>query len=230
MERSSTSRLILNMKTVYFVRHGQSEMNAQNRYGTSDTPLSPLGREQAKDTAARCVALPIDVIISSPIVRARQTAEIIRDHIEAPLDFSDAFIEGHFTDALDGMKRDDPAAVKIMSTFYGNFGNPEFRMDGGENFEDFKRRGLAALAYLESRPEEHILVVTHAYFLWILAAALLFGSELTPEECLGVLRGLQLAENTALTVATFDAPLLKGEGEPVAKWQLKVWNDHAHLG
>ena len=218
------------MKTVYFVRHGESEMNAQNRYGTSDTPLSALGRKQAENTAQRCSALSIDLIVASTLLRAQQTAAIIRDKTGVSLESSNLFVEGSFTPSLDGMKRDDPAAIDIVTTFYKRFGEPEFRMPGGEDFDGFKKRTLEALKYLETRKEQNILVVSHAFFLWMIAAALLFGSELTPQECLGVLRGLDLMENTAFTVATFDAPQKKGIGEPTAPWQLKIWNDHAHLG
>jgi broad specificity phosphatase PhoE len=60
---------------VYFIRHGQSEGNRQNRHcGWSDTPLSPLGHEQARAAGTHLRDIPFDRIYCSDLPRARQTA------------------------------------------------------------------------------------------------------------------------------------------------------------
>jgi broad specificity phosphatase PhoE len=64
------------MTTMLLVRHGQSEWNATGRWqGQADPGLSELGRRQAQVASSRLGA--IDVIVSSPLVRAAHTAEII---------------------------------------------------------------------------------------------------------------------------------------------------------
>ena len=64
----------------YFIRHGQSQANADRVFaGQSDSPLTALGRQQATDEAKRIVreGMTFDVIISSPLARAYDTASII---------------------------------------------------------------------------------------------------------------------------------------------------------
>lgn len=83
---------------ILLVRHGQSTWNALGKWqGRADPPLSPLGQQQAASAAAR-VGI-VDAVIASPLVRARQTAEIIAEGIGVgPVDTDDRLIE---TDAGD---------------------------------------------------------------------------------------------------------------------------------
>lgn len=63
---------------VYLVRHGETLWNAQNRIqGSSDTPLSEVGRRQATAVANRLRKTPVSAIYSSPLERARETAQSI---------------------------------------------------------------------------------------------------------------------------------------------------------
>jgi len=60
------------------VRHGATAWNAEGRYTTrTDMPLSPLGVDQARATAAALAAEPIERVFCSPLSRARTTAEAI---------------------------------------------------------------------------------------------------------------------------------------------------------
>ncbi|MGI6403747.1 MAG: histidine phosphatase family protein [Oscillospiraceae bacterium] len=66
------------MTSIYLVRHARSEGNEAGRFqGRTDTPLAPLGLEQAAYLAERFAALPLDAIYASPLQRARQTAAAI---------------------------------------------------------------------------------------------------------------------------------------------------------
>lgn len=60
-----------------FVRHGQSQANANKEIATDDSPLTAQGIEQAKITAREVKDLGVVQIASSPLIRAQQTAEII---------------------------------------------------------------------------------------------------------------------------------------------------------
>jgi len=63
---------------LYVVRHGETEYNAQGRYcGILDIPLNKKGFVQAHDLATRLSGKKIDIVISSPMIRAKQTAEIV---------------------------------------------------------------------------------------------------------------------------------------------------------
>ncbi len=76
---------------MFYMRHGQSEFNAQyNRIGRDpqvpDAALTEIGRSQVKMAAQTIVSLgtPIQRIISSPYTRAIQSAQIIAQHIQVP--------------------------------------------------------------------------------------------------------------------------------------------------
>jgi probable phosphoglycerate mutase len=63
---------------ILLVRHGETAWNREGRYqGRTDVPLSPDGEAQVTALAARLASLPIDVAVSSPLVRARRTAEVV---------------------------------------------------------------------------------------------------------------------------------------------------------
>lgn len=70
---------------IYFVRHGQTDWNAQTRFqGTRDIPLNDNGRGQARHNGATLKGLvdPASVnFIASPLKRTRETMEIIRDEM-----------------------------------------------------------------------------------------------------------------------------------------------------
>lgn len=70
------------MSKFIFVRHGQSEANAVTAIAQDDTPLTELGIQQARETAEKVFPLGIKTIVSSPLVRARQTAETIAAELD----------------------------------------------------------------------------------------------------------------------------------------------------
>lgn len=73
------------MKRLYFIRHGQSVLNLEETYaGQLDTPLTDYGREQAKIAGMETALIGIDIIISSPLSRAYETAQIVAREIGYP--------------------------------------------------------------------------------------------------------------------------------------------------
>jgi probable phosphomutase (TIGR03848 family) len=84
--------------TVVLIRHGRSVANSQGVLaGRSDTPLDDTGRDQALDLANRLADVPLDVLVSSPQLRARQTAEMAAaGRAEARID--EAFAECDYGD------------------------------------------------------------------------------------------------------------------------------------
>jgi broad specificity phosphatase PhoE len=81
--------------TIYYIRHGETEWNALGRLqGTQDIPLNDLGRRQAAkagiilaDLFARDGRSETSLaFVSSPLVRARSTMELVRDSLKLPSD------------------------------------------------------------------------------------------------------------------------------------------------
>ena len=86
------------MKILY-VRHGETDWNKECKVqGRTDNPLNDKGIEQAKETAEKLKNEKIDIIISSPLTRAFQTAEIINWNHKKNIETNDKFIEVYFGD------------------------------------------------------------------------------------------------------------------------------------
>jgi len=72
--------------TILLIRHGETAWNAERRLqGHLDIPLNPEGERQAGLLAAALAAAPLDVLVSSDLMRARQTAQAIADLRGMPL-------------------------------------------------------------------------------------------------------------------------------------------------
>jgi broad specificity phosphatase PhoE/ribonuclease HI len=86
------------------LRHGQTERSAQRRYsGHADLPLTELGERQAAAAAARLASTGgVAAVVSSPLLRARQTAQPVADALGVPLTVHDGLIEADFG-AWDGL-------------------------------------------------------------------------------------------------------------------------------
>lgn len=66
------------MKTLVFLRHGQTDWNAEGRFqGQQDIPLNEYGRDQARQTARHWGQTEFDAAIVSPLARAEETARIM---------------------------------------------------------------------------------------------------------------------------------------------------------
>ena len=209
------------MKKIYFVRHGESEGNASPVRKGVMSSLSEKGKEQAKSIAQRCTGIHIDLLVSSTVNRAKETAEIISEKISKPIELSDLFIERRRPSEVYGKPKNDPIALHIENEINKNFSKEGWRYSDEDNFDDLKKRALEALDYLANRPEENILVVSHGFFLRIVMACVVHGPDLTGKECEGFIRTFHM-ENTGMTVLGYDE-------KNTNPWWLWVWNDHAHL-
>jgi broad specificity phosphatase PhoE len=209
------------MKIIYFVRHGESEGNIGTIRQSSDTPLSPHGRQQAEIIAQRASHLTFDVIISSTLKRAEETAQAISKKTNKDIEYSDLFVERVHPVDLYGISKTDPRSVEAGETIRKNFAVPGFRYADEENAKDLMDRAQEALKFLTNRPEEHILVATHGFFLRIVMARAVFGDTLTEKETDDFVRTFQ-TENTGITVFSYD------ETKP-KPWRVLTWNDYAHL-
>lgn len=80
------------------LRHGQTAYSAQRRYsGRGDIPLTELGERQAGAAARRLSAMTgVSAVVSSPLLRARQTAHVVADALDVPLSVHEGLIETDF--------------------------------------------------------------------------------------------------------------------------------------
>ncbi len=139
-----------------FARHGQTERNAQRIFQGPDEPLNATGRSQAVACAAQLAACPIDSVVCSDMLRARETAAIILAERVLPLETSARLRERNFGDLIGSSSAQlDWACVP----------------PGGETLEAFVGRSCDALAWALDR-HGRVLVVAHGGTLLVLAALL----------------------------------------------------------
>ena len=63
---------------LYITRHGETDYNASGRYtGSIDAPINAVGIAQANELAGSVTGVRFDAVVSSPMLRARQTADIV---------------------------------------------------------------------------------------------------------------------------------------------------------
>jgi len=82
---------------VYVVRHGETEWNIEEIFrGAKDIPLNEVGKKQAKKVGGFFIDKNIVKIMSSPLIRARETAEPISKAVNKPVETLDEFIDMDF--------------------------------------------------------------------------------------------------------------------------------------
>ena len=151
------------MKRLYFVRHGESEFNKSNLWTSStDVPLTEKGCEQAKKAGQllKQAGESFDIIISSPLQRAYQTADHVAQAVDYPSDkihLNDRLVERNFG-SLEGKKG------LVAATKYIVDESAIDKHDGVEKLADLQTRVNDFLEYLYSLPYDNILIVGHGAF------------------------------------------------------------------
>jgi broad specificity phosphatase PhoE len=97
-------------RRVTLVRHGQTERSAKGTYsGQLDVPLTPTGEEQARRAARRLAGAGVDAVVTSPLVRARATAQAIAGAAGVPLTVDERLVEVDYG-PFEGLDRDGARA------------------------------------------------------------------------------------------------------------------------
>lgn len=145
-------------------RHGATELSLEKRFsgtGGFDAPLADLGRAQADALAQELLEREsIDRIVSSPLLRTRQTAQVIADRLGLPVEIMDGFAECAFGD-WDGhtfAEVRDRWPLELDEWL----GSTEVAPPGGESFSACQARVLRARGdVVKAYPGERVLVVAH---------------------------------------------------------------------
>ena len=154
------------MTIVIFVRHGQSEANVAGVFANRGDgyPLTSLGRQQAAALAQSLSEFRVDRVISSPLLRARQTARILAETLGARLDVDQGLAECDMGE-LEG--RSDAAGWQLHAEINRAWaaGDWDRRPPGGESLGDVRARFLPFLTALQSQPAHTYLLVGHGSIL-----------------------------------------------------------------
>jgi 2,3-bisphosphoglycerate-dependent phosphoglycerate mutase len=163
--------------TLTLLRHGESEGNAADLLqGQAEYPLTPKGIQQARLLAARWQKVQasrdaplFDTIITSPLARARQTAEIIARQLNLTIELDSMWIERGFG-KLDGLSLVEILALNPQVDFHHPYEPPG---EGGESSVDLFLRASQALRSLLLRPVGRYLIVSHGAILNMVVYAIL---------------------------------------------------------
>jgi len=138
--------------TLLYLRHGQTDWNARGLFqGRTDIPLNETGRAQALERASELLEHqpPIEIIYASPMMRAKETAEIVQGVLGVPIYFDERLIERDF-DSLEG------------TPIVAGLGEEGLARHGAEPFTALHERVKSFLDDIAARhPEQCVLAVAH---------------------------------------------------------------------
>jgi len=212
MVHENKTRLIL-------VRHGESNATVERILGGEEscTGLSDLGREQASALRNRLEKeeANVDVLYSSTMPRAVETAEIIKPALNIRDLFTDAELVEHRPGEADGKPYDELEELFGRNDYYGR-PHSSFA-PGAESLQRFHFRVSAALEVLIAKHVgESIMIVCHGGVI-----------DIAIRQLLDLPRRGQFdlwTLNTSLTEFVVD-----DMGDKRGRWTLIRYNDHAHL-
>ena len=140
---------------LYVARHGQTRWNAENRIcGRTDLPLTETGIAQAQALAEKASPLGIDLIISSPMLRAHHMAQIVAERCGAEVLVDERLIEQNYG-IFEGLDRKNPDFLASKRQF-------ATRYPGGESMLDMAGRLYPLLREIrETYSEKTVLLACH---------------------------------------------------------------------
>lgn len=202
--------------SITLLRHGRSIANRdQIVQGRNDSSLSDEGRVQSRTLATYWAANQIHFnrIISSPLLRARETAEIISEILTLEIEYDEIWTERHLGAA-------EGEAYETLQEWYKDRPLPtahESYFDSGEGEWDIFLRAGRAVQSLVFRPQGIYLVVSHSAFLGAVMRAIL---GLAPRG--GRIRPVKFSfDNTGFAVLNYDPEM--------ARWSIEQLNNTCHL-
>lgn len=170
---------------LYLVRHGQSAGNAEGRFGGhGTTPLSELGKKQVQLTAEALTKERIQVIYSSDLLRAVESAEPLAKLLKLKIHTSPAFRERH-VGVLEGLTFDESKQHHPADYYALVNRSVDHVISGGESYRHLLRRITSKLQnILREHQGQRIAIYTHTgaicYLTLYLLGAIHRGTKNTP--------------------------------------------------
>lgn len=149
------------VRELIFVRHGQTEWNLARRLqGRGDSPLTALGRQQARAHASWLAEYRPERIIASPLGRAEATARMLADPLGLVVEIEPRLAErcmGRF----EGWTLDEVSAAAPEEA-RARVADPwSYRAEGGENYDDLLARVEPLLDELLAQTARRLVLVSH---------------------------------------------------------------------
>ncbi len=199
---------------LYLVRHGQTIDAQNNRYQNFDSELSDRGIKDAQTAGGILKKYKIQKIISSPLVRAKQTAELINKALNVPLVYNEYLVEEKRPTEVEKTDKNSKASMRIMKEIADKYSDLNFRYSDEDNFLILKDRGVSLKKYLEEIPKVDTAIVSSGVILKMLISLLIFGESLDPKKFLSI-SNLFRTDNCGISILQLDFD---------NTWTLKSWN------
>ena len=152
---------------ICITRHGETDWNKQGiLQGWIDVPINDHGRDQAIELASRLSKEGFTQVWTSPLIRARETAELIATALQLPLPGCHKGLKERHFGAIQGIPKKrlaelDPAQFEQILRR-----NPATEFFGGESMDEFADRVIAALVDIAAHEcGTRVLVITHGWVL-----------------------------------------------------------------
>ncbi|MEN0065307.1 MAG: histidine phosphatase family protein [Myxococcota bacterium] len=162
-------------RTLYFVRHGETDWNAEGRIqgrNESESQLTARGEAQAEVNARTVAELGVDAIVASPLLRTRQTAAFVAAATGLQPAFDERLAEwdaGAWSGWLYTEVREKwPEGFAAWRADMWNVRSPD-----GENFVDLIDRGRPAIEAILARDDARVAIVSHGFIGRVLIGDLL---------------------------------------------------------
>jgi broad specificity phosphatase PhoE len=208
-------------KVIYFVRHGETVLNAQNIRQGAEGPLTEKGRAQALATAKRFPkhkGRP-QIIFSSPFERTRETAKIIAKELHLRVKYTNLLKERKNPTEVIGHSGSEKEVRAIIDRIDKSYHADDLRVSDEENFTDLKKRAKKLLRFIKWRRQKRIIMVTHKIFLRMVISYMLHGDALTASQY-NNLSYFNPIDNAGMAICTCTTHWFKKD-----EWKLLVWND-----
>ena len=185
---------------IYFVRHGETELNKRHIHQSPGTPLSPKGREQAVTVGEYLRSMNPDMLISSEYTRALETARTIGFFIGLSPQVQGCFYELERPSSLYGKSHFHPLTFWYVLKTVCKRNDPTWRYADAENFNDIRMRAERALDYLESLRETHhsVVVVSHTIFINCMVSYMCRKRVLDVRDLISMILHIKQMKNTSI--------------------------------
>ena len=214
--------------TIYFIRHAESVDASKGLYQRDETPLSTYGTNQAKEIANKLTTYGINSILSSPLRRASETAQIINQRLCLPLTFNNLLAEERRPSEILGLEKSNPYAQNIIELIEKNYHKIGFKYSDEESFSELKSRISSLKRFLESLPDKNYLIVSHGIVLKMLEAIITVGESVNSTEYRNIWAGVDIA-NTEIRTLLYTNRSWSTPDENCVTYSQKQWIDLAGL-
>ncbi len=194
--------LLMRPRRFYFVRHGETLLNAQRIRQGEEGLLSPKGRAQAEKVGLYLKRFPIERIITSTYPRAGETAAILATELKVPVLASKLFAERKNPSEIIGKSTRDPEVIRIVDQMDLAYHADDYRFSDEESFLDIKMRAKKALALLSRQGARNTVIVTHHHFLKMLLAYMLYRENIHAGDFVK-LSFFNISDNAGITVCEY---------------------------